>query len=577
MGLRSFFKLVADRRVLPSETDVGTFLAANPDHSVHVDLLERYEHLREKLSDRSLNSSSSHEAHPEGPSRSPHPERPGQESAGNRPCLCLRFCILVRPLPHRRRKFEVYGVNSVIQALNLPSHEHLVLFCAIAGNDYSRNPETLGSINNLRLVRKVAWNKSYNKMLQDYLREASKMLGRNAASEEGHFRVALRVFTSGYQTSAQALPSNNEFDNFKQRLLNGRGLRHRMAQQRDAPSFYIAEGSHRNQFRPIFSDKASILNGRTVDISNCRQHDRPGLKHPPRRKKTKKKQQKKQKRKHKGKKPHRVKKEGEPIRNLKDATKVDYSYSKERDNIASQIRGAVVILNRLRRYAYWAIALDIERIMRLPGAARSRKKALDEVLDSTDYSFRPATLLLSDQGGPNSAYARAKKQGRAVETPHYLLAYEHFKATTELSPIKEIDITLGDVQGFDPKKTSFPRATELLMGQVQPSLRQHYRNAMHALVGILWANEDTKQLLERILPLNNPSKTAMFECVQGTKGFLIQALFCDIGGDGYRDKTKRQRQSDVDEEDPSQELGLSQGFLDTTCSKAAAEGLTDEG
>ncbi|KAF9898200.1 hypothetical protein BX616_004354, partial [Lobosporangium transversale] len=148
------------------------------------------------------------------------------------------------------------------------------------------------------------------------------------------------------------------------------------------------------------------------------------------------------------------------------------------DSIASQIRGAVVVLNRLRRYAYWAIALDIERIMRLPGAAKSRKKALDEVLDSTDYSFRLATLLLSGQGGPNSAYARAKKQGKAVETPHYLLAYEHFKATTELSPIKEIDITLGDVQGFDPKKISFPRASELLMGQVQTSLRQHYRNAM---------------------------------------------------------------------------------------------------
>ncbi|ORZ19175.1 hypothetical protein BCR41DRAFT_351678, partial [Lobosporangium transversale] len=137
----------------------------------------------------------------------------------------------------------------------------------------------------------------------------------------------------------------------------------------------------------------------------------------------------------------------------------------------------------------------------------------------------------------------------------------------------------------------------------------------HALVDILWANEDTKQLLERILPLDNPSKTAMFECVQGTKGVLIQALFCEIGGDrmvhGYRDKvslqsqdkditrfnlkgtistnglvlnllaydttqTTRQRQSDVDEEDSSQELELSQGFLNTTCSKAAGEDLTDE-
>ncbi|ORZ23856.1 hypothetical protein BCR41DRAFT_394173 [Lobosporangium transversale] len=43
--------------------------------------------------------------------------------------------------------------------------------------------------------------------------------------------------------------------------------------------------------------------------------------------------------------------------------------------------------------------MDIERIMQLPGAARSMKKALDKALDSTDYSFCLATLLLSGQGG----------------------------------------------------------------------------------------------------------------------------------------------------------------------------------
>ncbi|ORZ21957.1 hypothetical protein BCR41DRAFT_420858 [Lobosporangium transversale] len=66
MGLKSFFKLVADRGVLPSETDVGGFLAANPDHPAHVDLFERYEHLREKFPEWGMDLSSSHEAHPEG-------------------------------------------------------------------------------------------------------------------------------------------------------------------------------------------------------------------------------------------------------------------------------------------------------------------------------------------------------------------------------------------------------------------------------------------------------------------------------------------------------------------------------
>ncbi|ORZ14944.1 hypothetical protein BCR41DRAFT_386782 [Lobosporangium transversale] len=266
-------------------------------------------------------------------------------------------------------------------------------------------------------------------MLRDYLREASKVLGRNAASEEGRFRVALRVFTSGHQTSAQALPLNSEFDNFKQRLLNGKDLRHRMAQQRRAQR-------RRTMLRGLITATAFDVEKTNEDMS------------------------------------------------------------------------------------------DIEFFLR-------ENKKVKKYSDFPTSPWPPGYVYLSE----------------------------------------------------------------------------------HVLVDILWANEDTKQLLERILPLDNPSKTAMFECVQGTKGVLIQALFCDIGGDrmvlGYRDKvslqsqgkdltrfklkgtistnglvlnllaydttqTKRQQQSDVDEEDPSQELGLSQGFLNTTCSKAAGEDLTDE-
>ncbi|KAF9914440.1 hypothetical protein BX616_008292 [Lobosporangium transversale] len=57
------------------------------------------------------------------------------------------------------------------------------------------------------------------------LREASEKLGRNVVYEEGRFRVALRVFASSHQTSLQALSPNNEFDNFKQRLLDGKNSR----------------------------------------------------------------------------------------------------------------------------------------------------------------------------------------------------------------------------------------------------------------------------------------------------------------------------------------------------------------
>ncbi|ORZ16775.1 hypothetical protein BCR41DRAFT_353162 [Lobosporangium transversale] len=112
----------------------------------------------------------------------------------------------------------------------------------------------------------------------------------------------------------------------------------------------------------------------------------------------------------------------------------------------------------------------------------------------------------------------------------------------------------------------------------------------HALVDVLWANEDTKQLLERILPLDNPSKTAMFECDRMILGYRDKVSLQSQDKDLTRFKlkgtistnglvlnllaydttqTKKQQQSDVDEEDPSQELELSQGFLSTTCSKAA--------
>ncbi|ORZ10908.1 hypothetical protein BCR41DRAFT_357186 [Lobosporangium transversale] len=105
-------------------------------------------------------------------------------------------------------------------------------------------------------------------------------------------------------------------------------------------------------------------------------------------------------------------------------------------------------------------------------------------------------------------------------------------------------------------------------------------------VDILWANEDTKQLLERILPLNNPSKTAMYECVQGTKGVLIQALFCDIGGDrmvrGYQDKVSLQSQDKdltrfkLKGTISTNGLVLNLLAYDTTQTKKTAATLTDE-
>ncbi|ORZ23669.1 hypothetical protein BCR41DRAFT_420248 [Lobosporangium transversale] len=119
------------------------------------------------------------------------------------------------------------------------------------------------------------------------------------------------------------------------------------------------------------------------------------------------------------------------------------------------------------------------------------------------------------------------------------------------------------MQGFDSKKISFPRVSELLMGQAQTSLRQHYRNTMFIVDK---TNEDiSDQLLERILSIDNPSKGAMFESNGFTNGLVLNLPTYDTV------QAKGQWWSDVDEEGYNQELGLSQGFLNTTCSKAAGE------
>ncbi|ORZ26603.1 hypothetical protein BCR41DRAFT_393218 [Lobosporangium transversale] len=177
-------------------------------------------------------------------------------------------------------------------------------------------------------------------MLRDYLRKASKMLGRNVASEEDRFKIALRVLLRAikrrpkhYHRTMSSITSSSVYSmerTFATEWLN-KGDRNAVE----------PKGPHRNQFRLIFSDKLSILNGRTVDISTCRQHDRRGLKHPPRRRKAKKKS------------ITATAIKALTIGSLKASmARIGGLDADERNNIASQIRGTVVVLNRLRRYAY---------------------------------------------------------------------------------------------------------------------------------------------------------------------------------------------------------------------------------
>lgn len=284
---------------------------------------------------------------------------------------------------------------------------------------------------------------------------------------------------------------------------------HSVLPHRPVKQFYVAEGSKRNQFRPIFHKQDQILAGKKKDISNCSEQERPPRRSPPRRRPPAKKPKQKKKRKHEGKKPVKPKKEGAKTRNLKDATKHDHQLrtnhpvhtlkvgslkanmartmadntvravltSEQIEAISARLRIACVLLQRLRRHAYWACAVEIDRILRRKGTPESRKADLDDILDGDSFAKTLATLLLSGKFGPQSAYARAVKSGEEVTKPHSLETFELFSAKSGLGAIKKMPLDLEDVPGADSKTFTLTRSSELAMVQVQTALRCHYRDA----------------------------------------------------------------------------------------------------
>ncbi|KAG0218293.1 hypothetical protein BGX31_011655 [Mortierella sp. GBA43] len=517
---------------------------------------------------------------------------------------------LVRPLRRRRRKYAIYNKNDVLSALNLPSELHLLIFASISNNDHVKNVKTLAHCRNLSLVREIKEG-DVNQMLQDYIASASNFLDIDLNAVRSSFEMSLSVYANGAQTPVNEPLLNHKFDQYRTRIQNAKVLRHQVSLEKriakdpsnDHPSFYVAQGSKRNQFRPNFSSQSSILKGCTVpDIRGYPTRTRPPLKHPPRRRKAKKKEAKKTSRKHEGRNPIKAKTDDTPVRNLMDAAHLDHEYrknhplkaltvgsvkaaanrngvlhSQETEALSQQLRGAVVVLNRLRHYAYWAMALDIKRILEQPGTPESRKGLLDEILDDANYANRLATILLTGKVGEGSGFAKALKKGRDIKKPHYMTAYDNFKATTRLTAIKDTEVVLEDAPGFDHQKLVLTKAMETLMAHVQSSLRSHYRNASfevendqrdsksavefffeqneqeekypdfptsswsarseylseNALVDILWCNNDTRETLKRLF--NTTLKNETEQIVLGRKGLLISKLFYDPDNEKRRD------------------------------------------
>ncbi|KAF9920456.1 hypothetical protein BGZ67_001264, partial [Mortierella alpina] len=153
--------------------------------------------------------------------------------------------------------------------------------------------------------------------------------------------------------------------------------------------FYVAHRSKRNQFRPIFRTKESMLSGtKKVDVSKAWHHDGPA--HAPR----KGPACKKRKRKQPSEKKYICKtlKVGSVHRNLGRTGSWDEN---EAQMVADTIQSTAALLNKIQVHVYELIALDIASIISssTPHLTSSQKNDLEDILESDAFYFSIATLL----------------------------------------------------------------------------------------------------------------------------------------------------------------------------------------
>ena len=124
---------------------------------------------------------------------------------------------IIRPLPKKRRAFVVYEKSEVLQALDLPSPQYLILFGIVSNNDYNGNAQGIGPVRNLRIVKTLKESQRIETMLEEYV---SKVEGTDA----GDYQAALRVFAYGHQTPVN-LPQSTAFQIAIHRLQQAKSKR----------------------------------------------------------------------------------------------------------------------------------------------------------------------------------------------------------------------------------------------------------------------------------------------------------------------------------------------------------------
>ncbi|KAF9981084.1 hypothetical protein BGZ79_006203, partial [Entomortierella chlamydospora] len=104
--------------------------------------------------------------------------------------------------------------------------------------------------------------------------------------------------------------------------------------------------------------------------------------------------------------------------------------------IQSHFQTCVRILNELQQRTFWARALWIDKILR--DGSKDVQQQLDAVVDSTDFIHGLASILYADDLGNHSNYKRSLNSSKPLSMPSQLQAYNLFKGTVNLRPLKVI-------------------------------------------------------------------------------------------------------------------------------------------
>ena len=354
------------------------------------------------------------------------------------------------------------------------------------------------------------------------------------------FENATRVFFDQTETLRElSITSNEPFVRHSEEFQRLKDLRFRLAMETRAARpgpvpFYVAKRSKRNQFRPIFGTKESILSGKKeVDVSKALRHECPAPKKGPATRKRKRAQRAAIKKRQKIYKKAKKGDEDRERRTLQASTRRDHTFrskyvcktlkigsvhgnlvrcgsldAREARIVAETIQDAAALLNKIQVYAYELIALDIASIISpdsventssasstsTPHLTSHQMKDLDDILESDEFYYSVATLLCQGSLGSNSQYARqldapprtmgtrrtaAGTPRGPIEAPHAQRAFDRYKDASGFTPFFTRQAAHGgsggrQVQSMTGGATFPATATRLSLSSVKAAVRMHY-------------------------------------------------------------------------------------------------------